>query len=433
MISHQTKEPVIEIPDHIREMNGYVPGKTIAEVRRLYKPRMIAKLASNENRMGCSPAVQVAVQKVLDYAQDYPDPLSLDLRDDISRKFGFSAESVLVTAGSESAISILCRAFLQPGAEVVTVGATFVGFFVQAGVMNATVHRVPLKEGYRFDGPAMLDAINPNTKMVYLANPNNPTGTYMPAGEFEWWLSQIPEHVLVIVDEAYYEYAAAVDGYPKVAALIYGAGSAALGGAAALMYGAGSAALGGSAKAMGPAGSSGSLGSKETEGSAAPYRNVILLRTFSKAYGLAGFRIGYAVGDPSLMSQLTKVKLTFEPTSMAQAAARAALKDEDFLNESVDLVTQARERFYKFLEVREVEKEGVRHVESVSNSVMLEFQTAEEAGHFTHEMLKKGVILRQLTAFGLPHCVRVTMGTRPEMDYFEASFDAVWKQMRVAT
>ncbi|MGA1464719.1 MAG: pyridoxal phosphate-dependent aminotransferase, partial [Balneolaceae bacterium] len=264
------------IPVHIQEMKGYVPGKTIEEVQKIYRPAMIAKLASNENRLGCSPRVREAVLESLSAVQNYPDPLSLELREELARRNGVDPASILVTAGSESAISILCRTFLQPlrvqplrvqsirvqssdmqgRAEAVTAEATFVGFFVQAGVMNAKVTRVPMAEGYRFDGRAMLDAIRDETRMIYLANPNNPTGTYMPADEFRVWLEGIPDHVLIVVDEAYLEYAMGVEDYPQAIEDLHSR------------------------------------------------PNMLLLRTFSKAYGLAGFRVVYVIGDPELIGQL---------------------------------------------------------------------------------------------------------------------------------
>ena len=400
MVEHSAR-----IPDHIQKMQGYVPGKTLEEVQKLYRPAMIAKLASNENRLGYSPLVREAVMERLSVVQNYPDPLSLKLRKELARRNGVDPSYILVTAGSESAISILCRTFLQGGsdlqgesdlqsgsdlqgranvrgradvrgrAEAVTAEATFVGFFVQAGIMNANVVRVPMAEGFRFDGRAMLAAIREETRMIYLANPNNPTGTYMPADEFRMWLDGIPDHVLIVVDEAYLEYAVGVEDYPRALNYLHGR------------------------------------------------PNMILLRTFSKAYGLAGFRIGYAIGDTAFIEQLAKVKLTFEPTVAAQAAALAALRDEEFLERSVDLVRGAREQFYAFLK-----RQGRAFVPSISNSVMMVFDSEQEAAWCTEEMLKRGVILRRLGAFGLPHCVRVTMGTPAEMTHFEDSYKDVMKE-----
>ncbi|MFU8813372.1 MAG: histidinol-phosphate transaminase [Balneolaceae bacterium] len=351
------------IPSHIRQLKGYVAGKTIAEVAETYKPEQISKLASNENRLGCSPRVHPAVMEAMREIQDYPDPIARKLRAALSKKNGVSENEILIAAGSESILSILCRTFLEPGDEIVTVDATFVGIFVQAGVMNATLRKVPLHDDFSYNGLAMAEQIGDKTKLVYLANPNNPTGTYIPKEEFEAFIDAVPEHVVIVVDEAYYEYARDVVDFPH----------------------------------------------------AVSYRrkNMMVLRTFSKAYGLAGFRIGYAIAHPEWITQMMKTKLTFEPTAPAQAAALAALEDEDFLQESVQLVKRERAKLAHFLD-----DQGISYVPSIANSLLLQFASEEEAGTFTQEMLKKGVILRQTTAFGLPDCVRVSIGTDGEMQHF---------------
>ncbi len=363
-----------QIPDHIRKLKGYVAGKTIAEVKEQYKPERISKLASNENRLGFSPNIKTAVLDNLNTIQDYPDPVSRKLRSKLSELNGVGTDEILVTAGSESAISILCRAFLEKGDQTVTADATFVGFFVQAGVMGAEVKKVPVTNDFKYDAEAILDQIDQNTKMFYLANPNNPTGTYLNVREYEKLLNGIPEHVLFIADEAYYEFSEKVEDYPH----------------------------------------------------AIDYRkkNVIILRTFSKAYGLAGFRIGYAIADPGLISQMQKVKLTFEPTTLAQAAALTAIEDEKFLRKSVELVDKGRRELYEFLEDQEVE-----YVPSVSNSVMAVFDTDSDAINFTQAMLEQGVILRRVNAFGLPNCVRITIGTDDDMKHFRSAFENIYSKI----
>ena len=352
------------VPDNIRDMSPYVAGKTIAEVEEAYHPEQIAKLASNENRLGCSPLVKEAVKGAMSEIQDYPDPASRSLRAMLAEKYGVSAENIIVAAGSESVIANLCRTFFLNHEEAITASATFVGFFVQANVRGISLNLVPTTEDYRFDLTAMAENIGPKTKMIYIANPNNPTGTYITKQEFEDFMNLVPDDVLVIMDEAYYEYAGGVEDYPN------------------------------------------SLDYK--------YDNVITLRTFSKAYGLAGFRIGYGIAHEDLISNMMKTKLTFEPTTLAQAAAEAALKDEDFLSQSVALVEKGRNRLYEFFE-----DHGIRYAPSISNSVMMIMDTEEEAIDFTQSMLEKGVILRRIHAFGLPNCIRITIGTDREMNHFE--------------
>ena len=355
------------VPENIKLLKPYVAGKTIAEVQKLFKPKRISKLASNENRLGCSSLVHQAVLNSLKNVQDYPDPLAGRLRKEIAKRNNVDENEVLIAAGSESLISIVCRTFFKNDEHAITANATFVGFFVQAGVRGISVKKIPITNDYKFDVDAILKAVNSKTKMVYIANPNNPTGTYLNKVEYRRLVEGLSENMLLIADEAYFEFAESVDDYPK----------------------------------------------------ALDYRNenVIILRTFSKAYGLAGFRIGYAIADEQVIQEMIKAKLTFEPTTPAQAAALAALGDTDFIHKSVKVVAEGRERLYKFFR-----EHGVKFVPSISNSVMMILNSEEEAIKITEKMMKQGVILRRVNAFGLPNCIRVTIGTPEEMAHFEESF-----------
>ncbi len=361
------------LPENILKLKPYVAGKTIAEVKKEYGLERISKLASNENRLGCSSNVKGAVLEAIKEIQDYPDPIAEKLRKAIADRNGVKEAEVILAAGSESIISILCRTFFKNGENAVTADATFVGFFVQAGVRGIELKKIPVTDDYRFDVDRILNAIDDQTKVVYLANPNNPTGTYLKADEYRYLVDLIPDNVLLIADEAYYEYAAEVDDY--LPAIDH---------------------------------------RKE---------NVIILRTFSKAYGLAGFRIGYAIADERLITEMLKTKLTFEPTAPAQAAALAAYNDQDFLKQSIELVKRGRDRLYEFFD-----EHGVKYRESISNSVMMVLDSEKEAIDFTQKMLEQGVILRRINAFGLPNCVRITIGTENEMNHFEESFIKIVKQ-----
>jgi histidinol-phosphate aminotransferase len=367
----KTGKPLV--PSNIETLKPYVAGKTIAEVVDLYQPNKIAKLASNENRLGCSPKVKAAIDEAFKSIQDYPDPIARKLRATIAERNGVNSENVLVAAGSESIISILCKTFFLNRENAITADATFVGFFVQIGVRGVHLKKIPVTKDFKYDVKAIANAIDDQTKMVYIANPNNPTGTYINKDEFEWFMQQVPDDVLVVMDEAYFEYAKEVEDYPQ-----------------ALDYN---------------------------------YDNIIILRTFSKAYGLAGFRVGYAIADEKLISSMMKTKLTFEPTTLGQAAALAAYNDPDFLKKSVEVVKQSKQRLYQFFDKHEVEYE-----KSISNSVMMVLPTEEEAINFTQSMLEKGVILRRINAFGLPNCVRITVGLSDEMDHFEQTFLEVTKK-----
>lgn len=358
------------LPKNILDLKPYVAGKTIAEVIQEFKPDRISKLASNENRLGCSPLVKEAVIKSLRDIQDYPDPVSRVLRQKIAEINGIKDNEILIAAGSESVLSILCRVLFKSGEHAITADATFVGFFVQAGVKGVDVVKIPITEQYAFDVKSIVRSVNENTKAIYLANPNNPTSTYLTKDEYQFLIDEIPPNVFVIVDEAYYEYARHIIDYPH-----------------ALDY------------------------RKE---------NVIVLRTFSKAYGLAGFRIGYAIAESHLITQLMKAKLTFEPTTPAQFAALAALEDSTFLQKSVDMVEKEKDKLYLFFD-----NIGINYVRSATNSVLMVLGNEDEAMQITNKMLKEGVILRRVNAFGLPHCIRVTIGTPDEMDHFKESLKQI--------
>ncbi|MEX2456979.1 MAG: histidinol-phosphate transaminase [Balneolaceae bacterium] len=366
----------IEIPRHIQQLKPYVAGKTIAEVKDRYKPLQLSKLASNENRLGFSPLVRGAVEEAMQSIQDYPDPVASKLRTAIAKRNDVKESEVMIAAGSESIISILCRTFLSKKDSTITADATFVGFFVQVGVVGAKIKKIPVTDDYRYDVDGILSSIDDETKMVYIANPNNPTGTYLDKDSFAKLINIIPDDVLIIADEAYYEFAKEVKDYPK----------------------------------------------------AMDYRknNMVILRTFSKAYGLAGFRIGYCIADEEIITQMMKIKLTFEPTALAQAAALAAYSDEEFLDKSIEVVHEGRDELYTFFDEHQV-----AYARSISNSVMMILDDEQSAINFTQAMLEEGVILRRINAFGLPNCVRITIGTEKEMKHFRESFLKVSAEISV--
>lgn len=355
------------IPEHIQSLTPYKAGKTIREVQEEYQPREISKLASNENRLGCSDLVKTAVLKAFESTNDYPDPIARTLRKEISQSHSVDEEEVLIAAGSESIISILCRTLFNPGEHIITADATFVGLFVQAGAQGIEVEKVPHTKSFSFDVDGLLNGINSHTKAVYIANPNNPTGTYITQNQYQKLLDNLPENVFLIMDEAYAEYAEDVEDFPQA------------------------------------------IVNRK--------KNIIVLRTFSKAYGLAGFRVGYAIADKDIVEQLLKVKLTFEPTTLGQYAALAALKDQDFIKKSVRTVKEGRKKLYYFFD-----EHHMNYVKSISNSVLLILKSSEEAKRITNDLLKQGVIVRQTGAFGLPQCIRITIGTPKEMVHFEEIF-----------
>lgn len=352
------------VPRHIQDLQPYVAGKTIAEVLAEYRPARISKLASNENRLGCSARALEAAQATFPVMMNYPDPAARELRAELARLYDVKIGNVIAGSGSEGIMSLITRTFFLDHEEALTASATFIGFIVLANSRGIRLRQIPLTPDYRFDLDAIADAIREETKIIYLANPNNPTGTTFTAAEFERFMARVPERVLVILDEAYVEFADEAPDFPD----------------------------------------------------SMRYRldNVITLRTFSKAYGLAGFRIGYGFAHEPLIANLMKVKLPFEPSTPAQAAGLAALADTAFLDRTKRMVADGRERLYALFDALRIP-----YVRSWANSVMMVMPTEAEAIACTQFLLEDGVIVRRLPAFGIPNGIRVTVGLPDEMDHFE--------------
>jgi histidinol-phosphate aminotransferase len=313
----------------------------------------VIKLASNENALGASPLAIEAIRGSLGRLNLYPNG-GLDLRHVLAQEFRVKARNVIAGSGSEGIISNIIRTFLCDEDEVLTTEAAFIGFQVLARSRGAVYRTVPYRD-WHYDLEALARAINARTKIVYLANPNNPTGTIFTKEEFEEFYRHVPERVLIILDEAYFEYAEDNPRYPD-----------------SMQY---------------------------------RYDNVITLRTFSKAHGLAGMRIGYGFAHEELIGNLLKVKLPFEPSTPAQAAGIAALRDREFLRRSVEL--NARGRRYL---IEELTRMGFEPAPSDANFVMVPFASAECAARVNEALLGQGIIVRPLGAFGLPQCLRISTG-----------------------
>jgi len=341
------------VPPYIESLRPYEPGRTADSVRRQTGLDRVIKLASNENPLGASPRAIEALGRSLDGLSLYPNG-GLDLREVLARKFAVKVKNVIAGSGSEGIMSSIIRTFLCDDDEVLTTEAAFIGFQVLARSRGVKYRTVPYRD-WHYDLAALAGQINARTKIVYLANPNNPTGTIFTREEFDEFYRHVPERVLIILDEAYFEYAKDDPRYPD-----------------SMNY---------------------------------RYDNVITLRTFSKAYGLAGARIGYAFAHEELIRNLLKVKLPFEPSTPAQAAGIGALADEEFLRRSVELNAQALR--YLASGLAEI---GLPAVPSRANFIMTVLPTAEEANRIFEGLLAQGVVVRPLEAFGLPNCLRISTG-----------------------
>jgi histidinol-phosphate aminotransferase len=342
------------VPPYIASLRPYEPGRSAGEVRRAYGLTDVCKLASNENPLGPSPRALEAIQRHLGALHVYPNG-GLDLRRTLAEEFGLKLENVIAGSGSEGIMSNIIRTFLCDEDEVLTTDAAFIGFQVLARSRGVQYRTVPYRH-WHYDLAALASAITENTKIVYLANPNNPTGTIFTRQEFDSFYAHVPPRVLIILDEAYFEYAKDNPQYPD-----------------SMHY---------------------------------RYDNVITLRTFSKVYGLAGIRIGYGFAHEELIANLLKVKLPFEPSTLAQAAGIGALADKEFLHRSLELNARGLR-----LLTDAFRGLGLEVVPSEANFVMLVFPGAEQARQVSEALLREGVIVRPLGAFGLPRCIRVSTGT----------------------
>jgi histidinol-phosphate aminotransferase len=282
------------------------------------------------------------------------------IREAIAEKYGLEVEQVIAGSGSEGVMNTLMRTFLQVGDEVLTSEATFTGFYVLAHALGLEITMAPHK-GYAYDLDAISDRITANTKLIYLANPNNPTGSAYGRRQFEAFYKRVPQNVLIMHDEAYYDFAA-VDA-PDYFTLL---------------------------DDIRP--------------------NVVTLRTFSKSHGLAGIRIGFGTGHRDLIAPMLKVKLPFEPSNAAQAAGIGALNDDDFLTLSVEVNQQGKVFFRKLFAELELP-----YIDTAANFFCLPLGSEELVNAFTQEMERRGIIVRPLSGFGLSGCVRISIGT-PEQN-----------------
>lgn len=355
---------MVKIPNNIQELVSYKPGKPISELVTTLKLTDKAVLWNNENNVGPSSNVEGAVLDTLKNLHLYPDPTAQKLCTALAAFHKRGVEEITVDNGSESILDCMFRAFFDTEDELLTCEGTFVALYIWAKANKVPVKKIKLGRGYRFDIQGILEAITPKTKAIYIANPNNPTGTIITNSELEALLKQVPENIIIIMDEAYFEYASPLSSdYPD------------------------------STKINAP--------------------NLVSLRTFSKAYGLAGMRVGYAVGNKVLIEAIRKVRMTFAPSNVAQAAALAALQDQEHVAKVIKLNRDALMAFSLVLH-----EAGLHYVPSYGNFIMIDFLAEKTADHFTQQLLAHGVFVRQLKAFGLPHCVRVSTGLPLENQLF---------------
>lgn len=369
----------MKISPEIKNMIPYKPGKPISETRREYGVDKVYKLASNENPLGPSPKALQAIQKELGELHRYPDPSHYDLITTLSQLWNLSPAQIAIGNGSDEILDILIRIYCEPQEGILIGESAFAAYEVSAQAARAKFYKVPLRPDFTFNLPAMCDFFfaNPDKKihLLFIPNPNNPTGTIITKSKMEELFAKLGnrEDVLLVFDEAYNEFVRSPD---YVSAQNY----------------------------------------------LATVNNLIVLRTFSKAYGLAGLRVGALLGPQEVIEVFNRVRKPFNVNSLAQVAVIAALQDKEFIEASRQLTWNGLDYFYK-----ELKKMGLPFVESQANFVM--FDTLRDASKVYQALLKKGLILRPILNYGFPRHLRLSVGLEVENQAVMQALPEVLKEI----
>lgn len=346
---------------HIVKIDPYEAGKPIEEVRRQLGLKEVIKLASNENPLGPSPRAVEAARKSLALLNRYPDSQGFYLKRKLAKKYNLAPENFVLGNGSDELIDIIIKTFVEDDEHIITADFTFVEYRIISHVKDRTVITVPLKY-FKYDLGAIAKKIDSQTKLIFVANPNNPTGTYVTRQELEDFLAELPKGAILVLDEAY-DVFIDVDDFPN-----------------SLKY-------------------------------LRDNKNVIILKTFSKSYGLAGLRIGYAIVRPELSAYMEIARQPFNVNLLAQAAAIAALDDTKFLKRTRDTILAGKSYLYDVFN-----RMGLAYLPSVANFILVD--TGRDGKEIFKAMLKYGVIIRDMKQYGLKNFIRVSIGTKKENERF---------------
>lgn len=347
------------VPPYVASLTPYVPGKPIEEVEREYGVSNVAKLASNENALGPSPKAVAAAREACAKVHLYPDGAAFDLKRALAAKLAVTPDELAVGNGSNELIELLVRTFVLDGEEVLTSAQTFVAYKLAAQAQGRTLVEVPMRDRFHYDLTGLRTRLTPRTKLIFLANPDNPTGTWFTKADLVALLDAVSSETLVVLDEAYVEFVDA-PGFPDALAL------------------------------------------------RKRYPNLVVLRTFSKIYGLAGLRLGYAIARPEVAELLDRVRAPFNTNLVAQAAGVAALSDDAHVERSRALVRVERPWLTDGLRAL-----GATVAPSQGNFVLADFPG--KPGRATFEaLLRQAIVVRPVGGYGFPTAQRITVGTRPE-------------------
>jgi len=348
------------IRKNILNITPYKAGKPIEETKRQFGLREVIKLASNENPIGAAPRAVEAMKRNLRGVNRYPDSQGFYLKKKLAKSLNLEPANIVLGNGSDELIDVIIKTFVEDDENIVTADVTFLEYEIISRVLNRRVIKVPLRY-FKYDLESIKEKIDKKTKVVFIANPNNPTGTYVTKYEIEDFIRDFPEDVLLVLDEAYDSFID-VDDFPNTTKYIKN-------------------------------------------------KSVVVLKTFSKAYGLAGLRIGYAIANSTLASYMERVRQPFNVNSIAQAAAIAAVDDKKFLRRSRKLILEGKDYLYDSLA-----KLGIAYVPSVANFILIDVE--RDSMDVFREMLKFGVIVRDMKQYGLKTFIRVTIGTKKENERF---------------
>lgn len=355
--------------EYVSKIKPYVPGKPVKELERELGIKGSIKLASNENPLGPSKKAVEALRKFFQNGHElsrYPDSNGYYLKSAISERLNVDSDEIILGNGSNELIDIAVRTFVGPGDEAVMATPSFVAYSIAVKSVGGIIKEVPLLD-YRHDLAGIADTITDRTKIIFIANPNNPTGTINNRDEFERFMNRVPDGVLVIVDEAYYEYVMDSE-YPDI--LNYFAGG----------------------------------------------RDILILRTFSKAYGLAGLRIGYGIARKDIITEMNKIRGPFNTNTLSQLAAMHALTDDEHLKKSIEINEQGKKFLY-----RELDSMGITYVPTEANFVYMPLNT--DSKNIYEALLRMGVIIRIVG----PREIRVTIGLPEENERFIGALKIVIK------
>ncbi len=361
-----------EVPSEIIGLTPYEPGKPIEELERELGISGAIKLASNENPLGPSPGAVRAIKVALANLHRYPDGAGYELRSLLAKRFGLAFNQTAIGNGSDEIIEMLVRGFIRPGQEALAAKPSFLMYSKLVQVAGGVLHEVPLKN-FEIDLEAILAAVSPKTRLIFINSPNNPAGTAVSKAQMSAFLDQVPRGVLVVLDEAYIDFATD----PQVA---------------------------------------------RGEDFLEHRTPVVVMRTFSKSAGLAGLRIGFALAPAEVISIFDRVRQPFNTSILAQAGAIGALKDEEFFQRTKDLTVQGLKRFYACFD-----ELGLFYVPSQTNYVLV--RIGEQAARVSQELLKLGIIIRHMASYGMPEFLRISVGLPEENQRFMDGLKQVLKEV----